>query len=324
MNEQPLVSVVIPCLNRAHFLVPTIESILEQNYPYLECIVVDGGSMDGTNEILKSYGDRIQWVSEPDEGHADAINKGWHMSRGEILAWLNADDVYATPDTVRIAVQYLQAHPEADVVYGRCGAIDPEGRQTGMSYWHEFDLLYAVRYCDHCIPQPASFIRRSILEQVGWLDTSFYQKKDHELWLRIGLVGQIHWIPDILAHAREHPDNLGHRGDTSADACVQLTEKFFTNPDLPPEFSRIRHEALSNAHIRGLIYAWEGGHHVLKTLSFLVRAVALYPPNIGRATATATSVIVSDLLGIQRNREFTVPREGCVMSSQTEAQAWKG
>jgi len=92
-NDNPLVSVVIPSLNRAEFLEATIESVLNQDYPHIECIVVDGGSRDGSLKILESYGERIKWISEPDEGHANAINKGWKMSKGDILSWLNVDDV---------------------------------------------------------------------------------------------------------------------------------------------------------------------------------------------------------------------------------------
>jgi len=226
MRELPLISVVIPCLNRAHFLVPTIESVLQQGYPHIECIVVDGGSTDGTLEVLKRYGGRIKWVSEPDNGHADAINKGWRMSKGEILAWLNADDVWAVPDAVSKAVEYLQAHPEVDVVYGDCGAIDAEGNLVSMSYLHEWDLGYAVEFCDHCIPQPAAFIRREILEKVGWLDVKFVSKKDHELWLRIGLAGNIRHIPIVLANARACPGYMAQQGDITAAACVALTKKF--------------------------------------------------------------------------------------------------
>ncbi|HEY3248887.1 MAG TPA: glycosyltransferase, partial [bacterium] len=93
-------SVVVPCLNRAGYLAQTIDSILAQDYPHLECVVVDGGSTDGTVDLLRSYGEAVRWVSEPDRGHADAINKGWQMSRGTILAWLNADDVYVAVDAV--------------------------------------------------------------------------------------------------------------------------------------------------------------------------------------------------------------------------------
>ncbi|MBZ5568033.1 MAG: glycosyltransferase [Acidobacteriia bacterium] len=300
MPNLPTVSVVVPCRNRAHFLRPTIDSILEQNYPYVECIVIDAASQDGTVELLKSYGDRIDWVSEPDAGHANAINKGWGMSHGSILAWLNADDVYARPDAVSIAVDYLQAHPATDLVYGSCGSIDAEGRIIGMSYSHEWDLLYAVEHCDHCIPQPAAFIRRSILERVGWLDETQYQKKDHELWLRIGMVGRIDSMPDLLAHARDHEGNLGYQGDTTADSCVQLTRKFFARPDLPPEFrGRYRH-SISNAYLTGMAYAWDGGRHLGKTLSFLLHAIAVYPPNFLRVLRRVLSVVVSDALSIQR------------------------
>src|SRR5256714_7335185 len=222
MSELPKVSVVIPCFNRADLLKPTIESVLQQDYPNVECIVVDAASKDGTVEILESYGDRIKWVSEPDEGHADAINKGWRMSSGEILAWLNADDVWDVPRGVSRSVDYLRAHPDVDVVYGDCGQIDMEGNRVGMAYLKEWDLEYAVENCDHCIPQPASFIRRSILERVGWLDTSFYQKKDHELWLRIGTVGTIAYLPALLAHARNQ-EGLSLDGRTAAPACVQVT-----------------------------------------------------------------------------------------------------
>ena len=107
----PLVTVVIPCLNRANYLVSTLESVLQQDYPQIECIVVDGGSTDGTVEILRQYGKRIKWVSEPDKGHADAINKGWWMSKGEILSWLNADDLYVVSDAISKAVAYLQEEP---------------------------------------------------------------------------------------------------------------------------------------------------------------------------------------------------------------------
>ena len=233
MSDLPLVSVVVPSLNRAQFLVPTVESILRQDYPRIECIVVDGGSNDRTIQILKEYGSRLKWVSEPDQGHADAINKGWKMSQGEILAWLNADDVWVVPDAVRQAVTHLLSYPEVDVVYGDCASMDVNGNVVGFSHVHDWDLTYAVENCDHCIPQPSSFIRRSILERINWLDTNFYQKKDHELWLRIALAGgRIQYLPVLLAQARNQP-GLSFEGPSSAIACVQLTRKFFTLPNVP-------------------------------------------------------------------------------------------
>lgn len=281
MSNYPLVSVVIPCLNRAHFLVPTIESVLQQDYPYIECTVVDGGSTDGTIEILKSYGDKIKWVSEPDNGHADAINKGWKMSRGEILAWLNADDVWTVPDAASQAVAYLQTHSEVDVVYGDCGSINVDGKVVGMSYLHEWDLEYAIEHCDHCIPQPAAFIRRRILEQVGWLDTDFIIM-DRDLWYRIGLIGTIEHLPVLLAHARSHPSFWHSRSNVVAANCVQIIKKFFNNPELPANFHRMKQRAISNAYLRGVDYARYG--HFWSTIIFhVLRAILADPSNTRRA-----------------------------------------
>ena len=278
---KPFVSVVIPCLNRAHFLVPTIESVLQQDYPYTECIVVDGGSTDGTVDILKSYGDTIKWVSEPDDGHADAINKGWKMSRGEILAWLNADDVWAVPDAVSQSVAYMESHPDVDVVYGDCGAIDTDGNLVGMSYLHEWDLEYAVVYCDHCIPQPAAFMRRSALERVGWLDTDVYTK-DRELWLRIGLEGKIKHIPVLLAHARRLA-GLSQDGIAVAPACVQVTRKFYSLPNIPSPLERRKRQAFSNSYLRGMQYAFEGGRHWNIIFNYALRAALMSPRNAANA-----------------------------------------
>jgi glycosyltransferase involved in cell wall biosynthesis len=254
MPAQALVTVVVPCLNRVAFLRPTLDSILGQDYPLVECIVVDGGSTDGTLDVLTSYGERIRWVSEPDGGHADAINKGWRRGRGEVLAWLNADDVWEVPSAARTAVEYLAAHPEVDVVYGDCGAIDAEGRPVGMTYLHEWDLASAVELCDHCIPQPAAFIRRSTLDRVGYLDTAFYQKKDHELWLRIGLVGTIRHIPQVTAHERQIR-GLSYDAATAVPACLQVTRKFFSLDGVPEPLRRRKRRAISNSHLRGVDYA---------------------------------------------------------------------
>ncbi|MEW6532144.1 MAG: glycosyltransferase family 2 protein [Thermodesulfobacteriota bacterium] len=277
MNN-PLVSVVIPSLNRAHLLGPTIESILGQDYPRIECIVMDGGSTDGTLELLKSYGDRIQWVSEPDQGHADAINKGWRMSRGDILAWLNADDVWQLPGAAREAVAYFEDHPDVDVVYGDCGSIDADGTLESMSYIHDWDLAYAVEFHDHCIAQPAAFIRRAVLERVGFLDTRFYAM-DKELWWRIGLHGTIHRIPSLLAHART-TKGKSHDAPQMAGDCVRIARHFFTLDQVPPMLMRKKRRALSNAYLRGVDYAYIFGPHWLLMTKYALSALVVDPSNV--------------------------------------------
>jgi len=271
----PLVSVVVPCLNRADFLVPTIESILRQDYPRIECIVVDGGSTDETLGILRSYGGRIKWLSEPDAGPPDAINKGWRMCSGEILAWLNADDVWA-PGAVSKAVAYFQKHAEVDVVYGDCGIIDQEEKIISTAYVRDWDLQHAVEYCDHTIHQAASFLRRSILERVGWLWPKLGH--DHELWLRISLAqGRLQRIPILLAYARHHDGNLGYRSDIVIPLKLGITRNFFTNPNLPHQFEGLRNRAISNAYLRCIDYVFLGRfclfRDIPKSLALLYQAI---------------------------------------------------
>ena len=276
--RNPLVSVVIPSLNRGHLLGPTIESVLGQDYPRIECIVVDGGSTDGTLDVLKSYGNRIQWVSEPDQGHADAINKGWRLSQGDILAWLNADDVWQVPGAAREAVAYFEAHPYVDVVYGDCGSIDADGTLEGMSYVHDWDLAYAVEFHDHCIAQPAAFIRRAVLEKAGFLDTRFYAM-DKELWWRIGLRGTIHRIPCLLAHART-TKGKSHDAPQMAEDCVRVARHFLTLDQVPPMLMRKKRRALSNAYLRGVDYAYIFGPHWLLMAKYALSALVVDPSNV--------------------------------------------
>jgi len=250
----PWVSVVVPCLNRDQFLVPTIESVLQQDYPHIECIVVDEGSTDGTIDVLRRYDGRLRWLSEPDGGPPDAINKGWRICNGDILAWLNADDLWA-PGAVRKAVDYFNEHPEADVVYGNCGIIGPEGEYIKTISVRNWDLRYAAEHCDHILFQPATFMRRSILERVGWLYPQLCH--DHDLWLRIGFIGgKFDRIPEVLGSVRRHADDLGCRSNIIIPLKLDLTKRFFSQPNLPESLAEIENRALSNAYLRGIDFVF--------------------------------------------------------------------
>ena len=271
----PLVSVVIPCLNRADFLIPTVESVLQQDYPNIECIVMDGGSTDATAEILSRYNGRIKWQSQKDSGPSDAINNGWRLSGGQILAWLNADDVWA-PGAVSEAVTYFQRNSDVDVVYGNCGVIDEHGKVKTIVQVRDWNLEYALEHCDHIIYQAASFIRRSTLERVGWLWPKLCH--DHELWLRISLSGgMLKRIPTLLAYARNHAGNLGYRFDIVLPLKLEITKKFISDPDLPSHLSRIRQRAVSNTYLLGmkqLIWSdLQWSRDVPKILRLLIRAL---------------------------------------------------
>jgi glycosyltransferase involved in cell wall biosynthesis len=206
-----LVSIVTPSYNQGAFIEETILSVLSQDYPRIEYIVADGGSTDGTLDVLKKYEDRLIWSSESDEGQSDAINRGFQKSRGEILAWLNSDDVYL-PGAVRTAADYLTAHPEVAMVYGDCNMIDEQGQVVGWSIWVEdFDLRRLVEDLDY-IYQPATFFRRQAFEDVGMLDIGLHYCMDYDFWIRIGKKYPVRHISRVLANGRVYPHTKTARG----------------------------------------------------------------------------------------------------------------
>jgi glycosyltransferase involved in cell wall biosynthesis len=272
------VSVVVPCKNDVGYLSAALESILSQDYPLLECIVVDGGSTDGTIDLLKRYGDRIRWLSEPDRGAFDAINRGWELSKGEILAWLNADDLWE-PGAVRTVVDFWERRPDVDVVYGVAGVVDELGRIHGDLVPPAWDLEFALLRCHHVIAQPASFVRRRILEQVGWLYPAWCH--DHDLWLRIAKAGgKFARLPVRLAIARVRPNNLGAQLEIVIPAKLALTQRFFADPGLPPTIRRLHRRAIGGACVLAIDYLriakprdW------LLATRLLARAIAVDPRN---------------------------------------------
>jgi len=200
-----LVSIVTPSFNQARYLEETMRSVLEQDYPHIEYIVVDGGSTDGSVDIIRRYADRLAWwVSEPDRGQTDAINKGFAHAHGEILAWLNSDDTYE-PGAVREAVAYLQAHPEVGMVYGDANYIDEEGRVIGRFPAAQTDYRRLRRGYVH-IPQQASFFRAALWRKVGPLDPTFYFAMDYDLWVRLAREAPLHYVPRVWANFRLHSD----------------------------------------------------------------------------------------------------------------------
>lgn len=202
-SDLPLVSIVTPSFNQAAFLEAAIRSVLQQDYPNLEYLVVDGGSSDGSVEIIRKYADRLAWwVSEADEGQTDAINKGFARARGEILAWLNSDDTYE-PGAVTAAVNFLMAHPEVGLVYGDANFIDEQGRVIGRFPAAQTDYRRLRRGYVH-IPQQATFFRGSLWRAVGPLDPSFYFAMDYDLWVRLAARAEVRYVPQTWANFRLH------------------------------------------------------------------------------------------------------------------------
>jgi glycosyltransferase involved in cell wall biosynthesis len=245
------VSVVIPTRNRAGLVRSAINSVLAQDYQNLECIVVDGSSDDQTIEILRSYGDRIRWISKPDSGPAEAIETGWESATGEVLAWLNDDDLWL-PGAVTAAVDAL-LRSSADVVYGSCLGIDLRDEIVWWERSRPWALEKAILNADHVINQPTAFMRREAVGRAGGLVRTWAH--DHDLWIRIGLSGGTFLPLDTtLAAVRIHEGNFSMRPAFAHEQKLELIKFWMNEPTTPANIRSQRRRAISNAHLRGLHY----------------------------------------------------------------------
>jgi len=201
MIEQPLVSIVTPSFNMGGLIEETIRSVVDQDYPNIAYVVIDGGSSDGTLDILKRYEGRLKYVSEPDRGQTDAVNKGFALSHGSIFTFLNADDTLL-PGAVTAAVEAFAEHPEAGVIYGDAWFIAEDGSRTAPYPVEPFDAKNLERRCFIC--QPAAFIRREVYASSGMLDPERHCALDYDLWIRIARRYPMVKIDRFLANSRIH------------------------------------------------------------------------------------------------------------------------
>jgi glycosyltransferase involved in cell wall biosynthesis len=204
MEEYPTVSIVTPSYNMARFLEATISSVITQNYPKIDYIVMDGGSTDDTVGLLRKYAGWLRYQSAPDRGQADAVNRGFSLSQGQIFAFLNADDTYL-PGAVDKAVQHFRQNAHAGVLYGNANYIDEHGSIIGVYPTRPYDRASLSRNCYIC--QPAAFISRAAYAAVGGVNADLHFALDYDLWIRIARKYPLVHIPEFLATSRLHRDN---------------------------------------------------------------------------------------------------------------------
>jgi glycosyltransferase involved in cell wall biosynthesis len=201
----PKISIVTPSFNQAAYLEATIRSVLDQDYQNLEYIIIDGGSSDGSVEIIKKYADKLAfWISEPDKGQTDAITKGFSHATGDIFAWLNSDDTYE-PGALKKAVEALQQHPDVSMVYGEANFTNNYGKVIGRFPAAQTDYRKLRQGFVH-IPQQAAFFRAKFYHQAAPLDPSFYFAMDYDLWVRIAYLAPFIFVRDTWANFRLHND----------------------------------------------------------------------------------------------------------------------
>lgn len=296
----PLVSIVIPSFNQAAYLEQAIQSVLNQDYGNVEAIVIDGGSADGSADIIKKYESRLAyWVSEQDAGQADAINKGMARAKGEIVAWLNSDDYYL-PGAVTAAVRTFEQNPDAVLAYADMFAVDEHGRTFNTLRYRPLGLEDLL--CFQIIGQPAVFMRRAAFERAGGLDPSYHFLLDHHLWIRIAAQGRILHVPQIWAAARYHPA-AKNRAQAAAFGreAFRILDWAKSQPDLAPILSPISHRALASAHRVDARYLLDGGRPAA-SLAAWTRAFLRHPPTaLARLNLLGSALL--NLIGLEKLRD---------------------
>jgi len=231
MRDLPKITVCTPSLNQGHFIEETIHSVLNQGYPNLEYIVIDGGSTDGTVDILRKNENHLIWRSEKDSGQSDAINKGFRMASGEILSYINSDDTYE-PGALHKVGRFFADHPQAAWLTGKCRIIDPQGREIRplitfyKNIWlllNSYNLLLIIDY----ISQPATFWRRDVVMQIGLFDENLHTTMDYDYSLRVGKLYKLWVINDYLASFRIHAASKSEQVREHFDEDL-LTAKRYT------------------------------------------------------------------------------------------------
>jgi glycosyltransferase involved in cell wall biosynthesis len=245
----PLVSIVVPSYNMAEYVAETIDSVLDQDYPAVELIVLDDGSTDETRAVLEKYAGRIYWESQQNMGQVETLTKGWRIAKGEILGFISADD-YLLPGAVAKAVEVLRANRDAVLCYCDFVLIDGESHVIRTVRTPDFDYDEMVLKFV-CPPGPGAFFRRSAYARTGPLNKAARVMLDYDYWVRLGLLGPFVRIPEVLAAYRVHETSqtFGGFDESKAAEPVEIIMRLYASGALPARLQAREDEALANAYL---------------------------------------------------------------------------
>jgi glycosyltransferase involved in cell wall biosynthesis len=245
----PLVTIVTPTYNQAEYLGETIESVLAQDYPNIEYIVIDDGSTDQTRDVLKRYDGRIRWESQENMGQAATLNRGWAMGRGRYLGYLSSDDVLLK-GAIRELVSFLENNAQVVMVYPDCDLIDPTSKTIKRNVARPFDYD-ALIVSQQCEVGPGALFRAACFQETGGWMPGIKLAPDREYWMRVGLLGEIAMFPHTLAKYRMHSHSISYR-ETSADAgdeYLRVLDAYYSRKDVPRHLLKRKDEAYAHARI---------------------------------------------------------------------------
>jgi len=267
MSTLPRLAVVTPSYNTGRHIGAAIRSVLDQDYADFDYLVMDGGSTDNTVEVLKSFGNRLRWVSQKDNGQADAIRRGFQQTTGEILTWLNSDDTYA-PGAFRAIAEFFAANPDVSLVYGNADYTDADGSLISPCIHVEPYKPQRLFYYSDYIVQPAAFFRRSAYEAVGGVDPSLHFAMDYDLWIKIARRFKVAYLPRHLADFRWLYDNKTATGGVRRLDEIRTLAARQGFPE--PAFTRLERV---NLHCRDALNHLAGGR-IRRGIGALSRAVS--------------------------------------------------
>ena len=237
----PKISIITPTLNQVQFIEQTIKRVLSQGYENLEYIVIDGGSNDGTIDILRRYENSLFWQSEPDKNQVDAINKGFKQATGDIITYLNSDDYYEPGALLTIGAFFLN-NPSSNIVTARCHNVNLHGNKTRRLITHYKNFLLSINHpnllkiCNY-IAQPSTFFRRSLIEKYGFFNLGYRYAMDYDYWLRVNQKEKIYVINKYLSNFRIYPSSI-----TSSNSKAQFKEEYEVASHYSNAFFRFLHK----------------------------------------------------------------------------------